>query len=162
MDIEEVKEFISKQSLETKVYLGADSERVTINGESFADFSVCVVVHYDGCSGAKIFGEVTRQRDYDQRKDKPALRLFNEVMLVAELYNKLQDSVGDRDMEIHIDINKDPQYGSSCVVQQAIGYIKSTCYDKKGNSVTPICKPDAFSASFAADRLKRILHEQNN
>ena len=39
-------------------------------------------------------------------------------------------------------------------LQQAIGYIKGTC------NVTPMVKPDAPAASFCADRLKRILAEQ--
>ena len=32
MDIEEVKDFIRKQSPETKIYLGADSERLKVDG----------------------------------------------------------------------------------------------------------------------------------
>jgi len=35
-------------------------------------------------------------------------------------------------------------------VQQAIGYIRGTC------NVIPFVKPDAFAASYAADRLKDL------
>ena len=108
-------------------------------------------MHIDGCHGCKIFGEVHRERDYDQRKDKPSMRLMNEVYKVSELFQKLKDVLEDREVQVHLDINPDMNYGSSCVVQQAIGYIKGTC------NVTPMVKPKAFAASYAADRLKELL-----
>jgi len=58
--------------------------------------------------------------------------------------------LADRDVEVHLDINPDEMHGSSCVVQQAIGYIRGTC------NVIPMVKPDAFAASYAADRLKSL------
>ena len=151
LNISEVKAFIDAQSLETKVYIGADSERYNIKGVWYADYTLAVVVHIDGCHGCKIFGEVQRERDYDQRKDKPSMRLMNEVYKVSELFQKLKDVLEDREVQVHLDINPDMNYGSSCVVQQAIGYIKGTC------NVTPMVKPKAFAASYAADRLKEVM-----
>jgi len=151
INIEEVKAFILEQSPETKIYLGADSERSRINGIWYADYTVAVVVHIDGCHGCKIFGEFNREKDYDQRKDKPALRLMQEVYKVSEMFHKLADVIEDRHVEVHLDINPDQRYGSSCVIQQAIGYIKGTC------NVEPMVKPKAFAASYAADRLKFVL-----
>ena len=151
LDISEVKAFIDAQTPETKVYLGADSERFMMNGVWYADYTLAVVVHIDGCHGCKIFGEITRERDYDQKKSKPAMRLMNEVYKVSELFQKLSDVLEDRHVEVHLDINPNEMYGSSCVVQQAIGYIKGTC------NVVPMVKPKAFAASYAADRLKHVL-----
>jgi predicted RNase H-related nuclease YkuK (DUF458 family) len=151
LNIREVKAFIDAQSFETKVYIGVDSERYNIKGIWYADYTLAVVVHIDGCHGCKIFGEVQRERDYDQRKDKPSMRLMNEVYKVSELFQKLKDVLEDREVQVHLDINPDMNYGSSCVVQQAIGYIKGTC------NVTPMVKPKAFAASYAADRLKELL-----
>ena len=151
LDISEVKAFIDAQTPETKVYLGADSERYMMNGVWYADYTLAVVVHIDGCHGCKIFGEITRERDYDQKKSKPAMRLMNEVYKVSELFQKLSDVLEDRHVEVHLDINPNEMYGSSCVVQQAIGYIKGTC------NVVPMVKPKAFAASYAADRLKHVL-----
>jgi len=151
INIEEVKAFILAQSPETKIYLGADSERSRINGVWYADYTVAVVIHIDGCHGCKIFGDFKRERDYDQRKDKPTLRLMQEVYKVSEMFHKLADVIEDRHVEVHLDINLDQRYGSSCVVQQAIGYIKGTC------NVEPMVKPNAFAASYAADRLKFVL-----
>jgi predicted RNase H-related nuclease YkuK (DUF458 family) len=148
LNLEEVKAFIDAQSPETKIYLGVDSERFNLAGTWYADYITAIVVHIDGCHGCKIFGEVIRERDYDQRKDKPALRLMNEVYKVSEMFQKLADTLEDRYVEVHLDINPDEMYGSSCVVQQAIGYIRGTC------NVIPLVKPRAFAASYAADRFK--------
>jgi len=151
LDLEEVKNFINSQSVETKIYLGADSERLFIDGKWYADYTLAVVVHIDGRHGCKIFGESHRELDHDQKKNKPALRLMNEVYKVANLFQDLIDVLENRHVEVHLDINPDTKYGSSCVVQQAIGYIKGTC------NITPMIKPKAFAASYAADRLKHVM-----
>ena len=146
INIDELKEFIRAQAPETRFYIGGDSERFRMNGVWYAEYTIVVVVHYNGNRGAKLFGEVTRERDYDQQKNRPALRLMNEVYKISEMFLKLQDELKDRYVEIHMDINPNEKYGSSCVLQQAIGYIKGTC------NIVPMVKPNAWSASFAADR----------
>ena len=151
LNIAKVKEFIDAQGPDTKVYLGADSECFRVNGLWYADYTLAIVVHIDGRHGCKIFGEVQRERDFDFRKSKPSMRLMNEVYKVSELFHRLSDVLEDRHVEVHLDINPNQMYGSSCVVQQAIGYIKGTC------NVTPMIKPNAFAASYAADRLKEVL-----
>ena len=150
INIKEVSDFINSQSPETKIYLGCDSERFRMNGVWYADYILAIVVHIDGKHGCKLFGEVVRERDYDQRKDRPSTRLMTEVYKVSELYLKLDEVLNGRDVEVHLDINPDEDHGSSCVLNQAIGYIKGTC------NVVPLVKPDAFAASYAADRLKGL------
>lgn len=151
MNIEEVKQYILDQSPETKVYIGADSERFLINNLWHADYTLAVVVHKDGNRGCKIFGEIQRERDFDQQRDKPRMRLMNEVYKVAELYMKLADVLEDRHVEVHLDINPDEHHGSSCVISEATGYIRGMC------NVVPMVKPNAFAASYAADRLKELM-----
>lgn len=151
LNLQEVKDFIRAQSPSTKVYIGADSERFKMDGKWHADYTLAVVVHIDGCHGCKIFGEVQRELDFDQKKSKPAMRLMNEVYKVSALFQELAEVLEDRYVEVHLDINPDERYGSSCVVQQAVGYIKGTC------NVVPMVKPKAFAASYAADRLKHVL-----
>lgn len=150
INLEEVSSFINSQTPETKIYLGCDSERFRMNDVWYADYILAIVVHIDGKHGCKLFGEVVRERDYDQRKDRPATRLMTEVYKVSELYLKLADVLDGRDVEVHLDINPDEDHGSNCVLNQAIGYIKGTC------NVVPLVKPDAFAASYAADRLKGL------
>jgi len=151
LNLEEVKSYILAQSPETKIYLGADSERFNMDGVWYADYTTAIVVHIDGRHGCKIFGEVTRERDYDQRKDRPSMRLMNEVYKVSELFQNLAEVLEDRYVEVHLDINPNEMHGSSCVIQQAVGYIRGTC------NVVPMVKPKAFAASYAADRLKQVL-----
>ena len=150
-NIDTVREFIYNQSLETKIYLGADSERVNVSGKWFVDYTVAVVVHIDGKHGCKIFGFVEREPDWDQKKNKPALRLMNEVYKVANLFNELSEVLQDRYVEVHLDLNPSDRYASSQVIQQAVGYIRGTC------NIDPQVKPQAFAATYAADRLKFVL-----
>jgi len=150
IDIQEVSDFIKQQGPGTKVYLGADSERYKLNKDWWAEYTVAVVIHINGNSGCKIFGEITRERDYDQKASKPSTRLMNEVYRVSDMFQRLASVLEDHEVEVHLDINPNEMHGSSCVVQQAIGYIRGTC------NVIPMVKPDAFAASYAADRLKSL------
>ena len=150
LDLNEVKEFIAKQSPQTKIYIGCDSERILIGEKWYADYILAIVVHIDGKHGCKLFGEVVRERDFDQKQNRPRMRLMNEVYKVSDLYLRLVDVIIDREVEVHLDINPNEMYGSSCVINEAIGYIRGTC------NVIPMIKPEAFAASYAADRFKEL------
>jgi len=151
INIDEVKDFILAQTPETKIYIGGDSERFLIGKDWYADYIMVVVVHINGNNGCKIFGEVQRERDWDQKRDKPRMRLMNEVYKIAELYLKLHDVLEDREVQVHLDINPNEMHGSSCVINEAVGYIKGMC------NVVPMVKPKAFAASYAADRYKSYM-----
>ena len=150
-DFVKIKEYIEAQGPDTKIYIGCDSERFRKNDMWFADYTLAIVVHIDGKHGCKIFGEVQTEKDYDQRKNKPRMRLMNEVIKIANLYLELEKLIDDRPIEVHLDINPDEMFGSSCVVSEAIGYIKGMC------NVVPFVKPKAFAATYCADRLKEIV-----
>ena len=151
-DFVKIKEYIEAQGPDTKIYIGCDSERFRKNDMWYADYTLAIVVHIDGKHGCKIFGEVQTEKDFDQRKNKPRMRLMNEVMKIANLYLELEKLIEDRPIEVHLDINPDEMFGSSCVVSEAIGYIKGMC------NVIPLVKPNAFAASYAADRYKSYMH----
>lgn len=151
IDVEEVKQFISKQSKETKIYFGADSERIRLpDGKWIVDYLLVIAIHYEGKHGAKIFGEIQRELDYDKSPDRPKMRLMTEVMKIAELYLKFADILEDRHVEIHLDLNPIEMHASSCVINEAIGYIRGVC------GIQPRTKPEAWCASIAADRLKEL------
>jgi predicted RNase H-related nuclease YkuK (DUF458 family) len=150
LDLDEVRDFIENSSESSKIYIGSDSERHRRGGVWFADYAVVVVVHKDGKHGAKVFGEITTERDYDQSKDKPRMRLMNEVIKAAQLYLDLADVIGDRTCEVHIDINPNHKHGSSCVISEAVGYIRGM------TGVTPRVKPEAWAASIAADKFPSL------
>lgn len=155
-NIEEVKKFIENSSLETKIYIGSDSERFRKKNLWYADYTTAIVVHIDGNKGCRVFGYSEVERDYDQNKNKPRMRLMNEVMRTASMYLELHDAIGERKFELHLDINPDEIHGSSCVIQEAVGYIRGMC------NVIPMVKPSSFAASFCADRLKEILSIQDD
>jgi len=148
-----VRQYLDGCGPETKVYIGADSKRFRLKGVWHADYMLVVVIHINGSNGCKIFGEIQRERDYDVKIGRPANRLMNEVYKVAELYERLLDTFIELglDVEIHLDLNPEEGQGSNVVIQQAIGYIKGVC------NVTPLVKPEAFAASYAADRFKSVV-----
>lgn len=79
---------------------------------------------------------------------------MTEVYKIAELYLTLHDVLEDREVSVHLDINPSELHVSSCVVNEAIGYIRGMC------NVIPMVKPNAWAASYAADRLKEVLDMQ--
>lgn len=150
IDKNEVKEFLNTCGPNTKVYLGCDSERFRIGGEWYADYMLCVVVHVNGKNGAKLFGQVDRERIWDKNPKKPSMRLMNEVVKVANLFVELQDVLADHEVEVHLDINKSKNHASNVIMNEALGYIRGVCM------VEPKIKPAAWAASTAADRLKSL------
>ena len=142
IDIEEVREFIEQCGPDTKIYIGADSERYKIGKEWFADYILAVVVHINGNNGCKIFGAVTKERDFDAKFNRPRLRLMNEVYKVAELYVQLA-AVIPNDIEVHLDINSEKNCGSNFMYAAGIGLLQSAGYVAKG-------KPFAKMASNCA------------
>lgn len=149
IDIDAVKTFIETCDPNTKIYIGCDSERYKVGKQWYADYILAVVVHVNGNNGCKIFGAVQKEMDFDQKQNRPRMRLMNEVYKVAELYLELASSIPN-DIEVHLDINPSEVYGSSCVINEAVGYIRGMC------NVIPMVKPQAFAASYAADRLKGL------
>ena len=135
LNLDEVRQFIMNTSESTKVYIGSDSVRFLKHNVWYAEYCTVVVVHYDGNRGCKIFGKMVSEKDYDQRVDKPKMRLMNEVIKTAQMYLDLEEVIGERHAEIHLDINPNTKYNSSCVISEAVGYIKGMC------NVVPFVKP---------------------
>lgn len=150
IDVDEVASFVANCGPATKLYIGCDSERIQMNDTWYADYIMAVVVHVNGNNGCKIFGAVNRERDFDQRADKPRMRLMNEVYRVANLYLELS-AVIDNEIEVHLDINPNEIHNSSIVINEAVGYIRGMC------NVIPMVKPKSFAATYAADRYKEIV-----
>ena len=150
-DIEITKQKILESSIESKIYFGADSERVNVDGVWYVDYLICIILHEDGRHGASvIYGSVERERDYDKKLGQPRNRLFTEVLKLGDLYMKMQETIEGRDVSVHLDLNPNEMFGSSCVISEAIGYIKGVC------GIEPKVKPESWAASICADRLKNM------
>lgn len=150
INVQEVIAFVNNCGPATKVHIGCDSEKVA-GKKGFVDYNVVVVVHIDGTKGCKVFGHTIRERDFEPNVKKPALRLMNEVVKAGEMYLEVAPEIPDYETFVHLDINPNINEGSSCVIKQAIGYIKGTC------QIEPLLKPHAWAASACADRFKSIV-----
>ena len=146
--IEELVEVLI-QNPESRVYLGCDSVRFRKEGRWYAKFATVCVVHLNGKHGCKVFSNRSVEPDYDIKKNRPSMRLMNEVQKVCELYIQLSPFIDEFDIEIHCDISTDIKNGSNCVATQAAGYVIGVTNLSK-DSVK--LKPNSWAASFAADR----------
>lgn len=150
IDPEEVKRFIETCGPDTKIYFGADSEVIKIDGKKYFDVTTVVVIHIDGCKGCKVFAEWTRHPDQDQIAGKPFTRMMKEAECVTELHERLKDIFYDFEISIHLDINPKKTAGSSIAMEAARGYVRSM------TMVDPELKPLAFAGSYCADRAKDL------
>ncbi|MDW8237697.1 MAG: ribonuclease H-like YkuK family protein [Aquificaceae bacterium] len=135
-DLEEVKEFISKTSESTSIYVGCDSRQVKSN----TVFVSVIVVHIDSCKGAKIFWKVERTNRIRSLRQ----RLLEEVSRAVFLALEISQVVGNRRFEVHLDINPSPQHGSSVILREAIGFVLA-------QGLKPVVKPHSIAASTVAD-----------
>lgn len=143
--IEDMVDLLLTLDNSTKIYLGCDSVRFVKNGRKFARYATVAIVHMNGNKGCKIFSAKSVEPDFDVKKNRPSIRLMNEVMKVCELYNQLVPFIDEFPIEIHLDVNTDPVHGSNCVASQAAGYVLGV------TGVEPKLKPDSWAASFGAD-----------
>ena len=96
-----------------------------------------------------MFSNRSVEPDYDIKKNRPSMRLMNEVQKVCELYIQLAPFIDEFDIEIHCDISTDIKNGSNCVATQAAGYVIGVTNLSQDRVKL---KPNSWAASFAADR----------
>ncbi len=143
--IEEIVELLLTLNPDTKVYLGCDSVRFSRNNRWYARYATVAIVHMNGKNGCRIFNNISVEPDYDLKKNRPKMRMMNEVSKVCELYNQLAPYIDEFDVEIHLDINTDPKHGSNCAASEAAGFVLGM------TGVEPKLKPESWAASFGAD-----------
>lgn len=136
---------ISESSLESSVYIGSDSIRYKKNGKWYAKYSTVIVLHTDSKHGCKLFHRSVDLPDFGALKQ----RLMAEVGYTIEAAYEILDAVGNRHLEIHIDINPNPKHKSSVAVKEALGYVKGSL------GIDAKVKPSSWAATHAADHLVR-------
>lgn len=129
----------------TKLYIGTDSFRFKRNKVWMVRYITVLVVHKNGQHGCKIFRNEHVSRDYDEKKNRPSIRLMTEVQKSCELYIQLAPLIDDYDIEIHLDISSNELNGSSCVATQAAGYVLGM------TGIEAKLKPEAWAAAHGAD-----------
>lgn len=150
--VEEIVDLLSTLETTTKIYIGTDSIRFKRNGRWFAKYATVCVIHKNGNNGGKIFTVRTEEADYDLKVGRPSMRLMNEVIKSCEAYNQLAPFIDEFECSIHIDVNTNDIYGSSCVAQQAAGYALGVTGLPEANIKL---KPEAWGASCSADHVAR-------
>ena len=142
---DEAREAILKSSEASSVYVGADSIRFKRKNQWFAKYSMVIILHIDSKHGARLFHKNIEMRDFGNLRQ----RLITEAGFAIEAAIEILDVIGQRKLEIHLDLNPNPRYKSNIAVKEALGYVKgSTGIDAK-------VKPDSFAASHAADHVVR-------
>jgi predicted RNase H-related nuclease YkuK (DUF458 family) len=152
-NMEEVKEKIRNSSPETSVYIGCDSQVKAFNIE----YVLVVVIHFDTKHGAKVFYSKYKDDFYgkkikDKRQNKEdqlkimRMRLWKEVELSSLLALELVEVIGERNLQVHLDLNSDKQHKSSTIIAEAMSYITALGFECKN-------KPDSWAATYAADHI---------
>ncbi|NPA32391.1 MAG: hypothetical protein GXO04_02055 [Aquificae bacterium] len=135
-DINEVREFIKRTDPDTSIYVGCDSRQQ----RDKTVFVTVIVVHLSSKHGAKVFWKMEKTPKIHSLRQ----RLMEEVSRAVYHALLIEDVVGERHFEVHLDINPDESRASSVILREAIGYVLA-------QGLKPVVKPDAFAASCAAD-----------
>lgn len=135
---------IRESSPQSSIYVGCDSIRYKRDGKYFAKYSTVVILHMDSKNGCKLFYDTQVLPDYGGIKQ----RLLTEVSFAVAAAMEIVDAVGERHMEVHLDINPNPKHKSSVAVKEAIGYVTGMGFEAK-------VKPEGFAATCAADHQVR-------
>lgn len=148
--LEEVKQAIANSSETSSVYVGCDSIRFKKNGRFFARYATVVILHVDSRHGCKLFYTEETLPDFGNKTEGLRQRLINEASFAITVASELVDVLGDRQMEIHLDINPKEEHASSKAVKEAVGYVLGA------TGIQPKIKPFAFAAMHAADKVARV------
>lgn len=133
---------ILESSEASSIYIGCDSR--CMPKKKKAEFSTVIVLHKDSKHGCSVFHNKVTIPDYGQLR----VRLLTEVQLALEAFEAIEDVVGNRKLEIHLDVNPDPRHASNVVTREALGWVQSL-------GIQARIKPDSFAASTAADHFVR-------
>lgn len=145
---EEAKQAILNSSPQSSVYIGCDSIRYKKKGDWYAKYSTVVIVHMDSKKGCKLFHNSVDMRDFGNLKQ----RLMTEVQLAVDAATAILDVLGERHMELHLDINPNPKHKSNVAVKEALGWVKGSL------NIDAKIKPASFAATHAADHAVRHLN----
>ena len=148
---EEAKQAILSSSPQSSVYVGCDSIRFKKKNQWYAKYSTVIILHMDSKKGCRLFHQSVDMPDYGNLKQ----RLLMEVQLAITAATEVIDVLGNRHMEVHLDINPDPKHKSNVAVKEALGWVKGSL------NIDAKIKPMSFAATHCADHLVRNKHILN-
>jgi predicted RNase H-related nuclease YkuK (DUF458 family) len=122
-----------------KACIGTDSQ---VYGEK-VEYATVVVILREGHGGFMFISNTAEKQAIGIKE-----RMLNEVSLSIDIAYQLCDlfELYDVDLEVHADINTNPQFKSNKALNEAMGYILSMGFVFKA-------KPDAFASSSCANKV---------
>lgn len=136
------REAILASSASSSIYIGCDSRRIPAKNKAI--FSTVIIVHRDSSNGCSVFSNEVTLPDYGAIRP----RLMTETQLALEAFYAVEDVIGSRKLEVHLDVNPDPKHASNVVAAEALGWVRSLGIEAK-------IKPHSFAATTAADHWVR-------
>lgn len=139
---ETVKSIILKekaQGTKLKVCIGTDSE---VRGKKVEFATVIVFLREKRGGFMLINNDVVRQKM--SLKERMLAEVARSIDISYQLCDLLDEH--DIDLEVHADINTNPQFQSNVALSEAMGYILSMGFAFKA-------KPYAFASSCCADKM---------
>ena len=134
------------------VSIGTDSQKAEKGSYKFAtvilirtsqDLGGGIIVGRGGMIIASTYYHAFKQTNKELVNERMVFEVGKSVEVAYEIAPLLD--LYDIPLEIHADINPDPNHESNKALQQAVGYILGMGYEFK-------VKPDAWAASSAADK----------
>lgn len=128
-----------KSHHQLKICVGSDSQVY----KHYTAFATAVVFLRQGKGG---FMYINRQKKTNilSLKERMLLEVYNSIDVAYKICYLLDKY--EIDLEVHADINTNPQFKSNVALSDAMGYIMSMGFEFKA-------KPNAFAGSSCADRV---------
>jgi uncharacterized protein len=139
---EEVEAIIiaeTKKGVKLKVCIGTDSQQKSKETE----FATVIVFLRQGSGGFMLISNFKTEQQYSI-KERMLLEVSKSIEIAYELCELF--TTYDVDMEVHADINTNPNFQSNVALRDAMGYILGMGFAFKA-------KPDAFASSCCADKM---------
>jgi predicted RNase H-related nuclease YkuK (DUF458 family) len=139
IEVEETIKRETKAGNKLKVCIGTDSQ---VKGKE-TEFATVIVFLRHGRGGFMFMHNETSLLKYSIKE-----RMLVEVAKSIEIAYELCDlfTLYDVDMEVHADINTNPQFKSNEALREAMGYILGMGFAFKA-------KPEAFASSSCANKV---------
>ncbi|GEP94350.1 ribonuclease H-like YkuK family protein [Chitinophaga cymbidii] len=139
---EEVRQAIVRETAaghRLKVCIGTDSQ---VKGPD-TEFATVIVFLREG-HGGFMFIHNERTKDVYSIKERMLVEVAKSIEIAYELCDLFTEY--DVDMEVHADINTNPQFKSNLALREAMGYILGMGFAFKA-------KPEAFASSSCANKI---------
>jgi predicted RNase H-related nuclease YkuK (DUF458 family) len=122
-----------------KVCIGTDSQ---VKGQE-TEYATVIVFLREG-HGGFMFIHNERTRQHISIKERMLLEVAKSIEIAYELCNLF--TLYNVDMEVHADINTNPNFKSNAALREAMGYILGMGFAFKA-------KPEAFASSSCANKI---------